>query len=132
MSMQDPIADLLTRIRNAGAARHATCGISHSKVKERICKLLSAQGYLGATEVQGEGPAKTITVTLKYATDGRPVIRGIDRISKPGRRVYCGSAEVPKVLNGLGTSIISTSRGMVTDAEARRLNVGGEVICNVW
>ena len=82
--------------------------------------------------MEGDGPAKTITVTLKYATDGKPVIRGIDRISKPGRRVYCGSAEVPRVLNGLGTSIISTSRGIMTDGEARRLNVGGEVICNVW
>jgi small subunit ribosomal protein S8 len=132
MSMQDPIADLLTRIRNAGAARHVKCDVGHSKVKERICELLSAQGYLGGTTVAGEGPAKTITVMLKYAADGRPVIRGIDRISKPGRRVYCGSTEVPRVLNGLGTSIISTSRGIVTDAEARRLNVGGEVICNVW
>ena len=132
MSMQDPIADLLTRIRNAGAARHVTCDVNHSRIKERICELLSAQGYLGGTEVSGDGPRKTITVRLKYATDGRPVIRGIERISKPGRRVYCGSTEVPKVLNGLGTSIISTSRGIVTDADARRLNVGGEVICNVW
>lgn len=132
MSMQDPIADLLTRIRNAGAARHVKCDVSHSKIKERICELLSAQGYLAGTEVSGEGPARTITVTLKYAADGRPVIRGIDRVSKPGRRVYCGSGEVPKVLNGLGTSIISTSRGLVTGVEARRMNVGGEVICNVW
>ena len=132
MSMQDPIADLLTRIRNAGAARHKTCEVGHSKIKQRICELLREQGYVGSCSVTGEGPLKTIAVELKYAGDGKPVIRGIERVSKPGRRAYCGAEEVPKVLNGLGTSIISTSRGIVTDSEARRLNVGGEVICNVW
>jgi small subunit ribosomal protein S8 len=132
MSMQDPIADLLTRIRNAGAARHVACTIGHSKIKERICELLRQQGYVADCAVAGDGPARTITVQLKYAADGKPVIRGIERVSKPGRRTYCGAEEVPRVLNGLGTSIISTSRGIMTDAEARRQNVGGEVICNVW
>ncbi len=132
MSMQDPIADLLTRIRNAGAARHSTCRIGHSKLKEHICELLAREGYLAETASAGEGPQKVITVRLKYAKDGLPVIRGIERVSSPGRRVYRGASDVPKVLHGLGTSIISTSRGLMTDAEARRQNVGGEVVCHVW
>lgn len=132
MSMNDPIADFLTRIRNAGAAKHASCSIGASKVKERLARILADEGYIDSFAVEGDGPKRTLTLKLKYSGEGRPIIRGIERVSKPGRRQYRGAEEVPRVLNGLGLSIVSTSRGMVTDSEARRLNVGGEVICNVW
>jgi small subunit ribosomal protein S8 len=132
MSMNDPIADFLTRIRNAGAAKHSTCAVSASNMKERLARILSDEGYIDGFSVEGEGFRRSLVMKLKYAADGRPVIRGIDRVSKPGRRQYRGADEVPRVLNGLGLSIVSTSRGLVTDKEARRLKVGGEVICNVW
>ena len=132
MSMQDPIADFLTRVRNAGAARHVTCEMGASRMKEQLAKLLVESGYLGSAAVEGDGPQRTLRVGLKYGADGQPVIRGIERVSRPGRRVYRGADELPKVLGGLGTSILSTSRGIMTDEKARSQNVGGEIICNVW
>ena len=132
MSMNDPIADFLTRLRNAGSAKHATCAVATSKIKEQLARILSEEGYISQWGVEGEGPKRTLTMTLKYAPDGRPVIRGIQRVSKPGRRAYRGAAEIPRVLNGMGISVVSTSQGMLTDAAARSRNVGGEVICNVW
>jgi small subunit ribosomal protein S8 len=130
--MNDPIADFLTRIRNAGAAKHATCAVPTSKLKERLAGILAQEGYIDGFSVEGDGVRRSLVMKLKYATDGKPVIRGIDRVSKPGRRMYRGADELTTVLDGLGLSIVSTSRGLVTDKEARRLHVGGEVICNVW
>ena len=132
MSMNDPIADFLTRLRNAGVAKHASCDVGHSKVKEQLARILAQEGYIGEWSVAGEPPRKTITMRLMYDATGRAVIRGIERVSKPGRRQYSAAVDLPKVLNGMGVSVVSTSRGMMTDASARSQNVGGEVICNVW
>lgn len=132
MSMTDPIADFLTRIRNAGAARHASCQMGASRMKEELARLLQAEGYIEGFELAGEGAKRTITVRLKYAAGGAPVIQGLQRYSRPGRRVYRGSSDLPQVLGGMGISIVSTSRGIMTGAQARRQNVGGEVLCQVW
>lgn len=132
MSMTDPIADLLTRIRNASQARHATCDVQASRVKERILDILRAEGYVDSWSVAGDGAARQITVRLRYAPDGSRVIRGLRRVSRPGRRVYCAGDSLPKVLNGLGVSILSTSRGVMTDVTARKQGVGGEILCHVW
>ena len=129
MNMTDPIADMLTRIRNGVQARMATVDVAPaSKVKVEIAKILKSEGYIDNYAVTGEGIEKKIVVTLK---DGR-VISGIKRISKPGLRVYAKGEEIPKVLNGLGIAIISTSNGMMTDKQARKLHIGGEVIAYVW
>jgi small subunit ribosomal protein S8 len=130
--MQDPIADFLTRVRNAGAARHVTCDVGASRLKEQLAKLLVEAGYIESFSVSGDGASRSVSLRLKYGADGQPVIRGIDRVSRPGRRVYRGADALPKVLGGLGTSIVSTSRGIMTDVQARSLNVGGEILCNVW
>ena len=133
MNMTDPIADMLTRIRNGMQAKMETVDVAPvSKVKVEIARILKEEGYITKYEVSGEGIQKKMTVTLKYSGDKRPVITGIKRISKPGLRVYTKGDNVPKVLNGLGIAIISTSNGMMTDKEARKQHAGGEVVAYVW
>ena len=132
MTMTDPVADMLTRIRNANTAGHATVEIPASKIKKNIAEILVKEGYIKGYEIV-EGEAQdTIKVTVKYGPEKTKVISGIKKISKPGLKVYAKANEVPKVLGGLGIAIISTSSGLVTDKEARKLGVGGEVICYVW
>ena len=133
MTHSDPIADMLTRIRNANTAKHDTVDIPASKMKEAIAKILLDEGYIKGYEVTENGAAKTMTVTLKYGKDkNEKTISGIKRISKPGLRVYANTENMPKVLGGLGIAIISTNKGVVTDKEARSMNVGGEVLAFVW
>ena len=132
MSMTDPIADMLTRIRNATMVRHDRTDVPASNMKLEIAKILKQEGYIRTFKVIEEGPQGTIRIYLKYADDGEPVIHGLRRISKPGRRVYRGVGDLPKVRNGLGVAVISTNRGVVTDEQARGLQVGGEVLCEIW
>ena len=133
MTMSDPIADMLTRIRNANTAKHDTVDVPASKIKESIAKILLEEGYIKGYEITENGVAKTITITLKYGKDkNQKTIAGIKRISKPGLRVYADVENMPKVLGGLGIAIISTNKGVITDKEARKLNVGGEVLAFVW
>jgi len=132
MSMTDPISDMLTRIRNANMVRHDRTDVPASKMKLEIAKILAQEGYIRAFKLLEEGPQGAIRVYLKYADDGEPVIHGMNRVSKPGRRVYRTVEELPKVRNGLGVAVISTSRGVVTDEQARGLRVGGEVLCEIW
>lgn len=132
MTMSDPIADMLTRIRNASAAQKKTVEVPASNIKSGIAKILLDEGYVAKVEEIEDGPQGTIKITLKYTPEKEKVIAGIKRISKPGLRVYAGKEDVPKVLNGLGTAIISTSKGLLTDKQARKAGVGGEVICYVW
>ena len=132
MSMTDPVADMLTRIRNANTAGHAEVSIPASKIKKNIAEILLKEGYIKAFDVV-EGEAQdNIVIQMKYGPNKVKVISGIKRISKPGLKVYAKKDEVPKVLGGLGIAIISTSSGLITDKEARKLGVGGEVICYVW
>lgn len=130
--MTDPIADLLTRIRNANMVRHATVDIPASKTKKSILEILLKEGFIGGFETVTVENHETIRVALKYGQDKSRVITGIKRISKPGLKVYARKNELPRVLGGLGVAIVSTSKGIVTDREARKLQVGGEVICYVW
>ena len=131
--MSDPIADMLTRIRNANTAKHDTVSIPSSKIKTSIAEILLKEGYIKAYEIQGEGAGKNILVTLKYGKDkNEKVIHGLSRISKPGLRVYASAEEMPKVLGGLGIAIVSTNEGVMTDKEARKKNVGGEVLAYIW
>lgn len=130
--MTDPIADMLTRIRNASSARHNQVEIPASKMKLEIAKLIAKQGYIGNYEVKPAEVGETIVIDLKYGKNKERVISGIKRVSKPGRRVYARKETLPKVLGGLGTAIISTSRGLLTSAEAQKLGLGGEVICFIW
>nr|WP_255813979.1 30S ribosomal protein S8 [Acidaminobacter sp. JC074] len=130
--MTDPIADLLTRIRNANMVRHATVDIPASKTKKAIVEILAKEGFIQGYETVTVDNHESIRVALKYGADKSRVITGIKRISKPGLKVYAKKNELPKVLGGLGVAIISTSNGIVTDKEARKLQVGGEVICYVW
>ena len=133
MSMSDPIADMLTRIRNANSAKHDTVDIPSSRVKAAIADILVQEGYIKGYEIIEMGVKKTMRVTLKYgASKNEKVISGVKRISKPGLRIYANCDELPKVLNGLGVAIVSTNKGIITDKEARRSNVGGEVIAYVW
>jgi len=133
MTMSDPIADMLTRIRNANTAKHDTVDIPASKMKLSIAQILLDEGYIKKYDVVEDGNFKTIRVTLKYGADkSEKIITGIKRISKPGLRVYAGRDELPRVLGGLGVAIISTNQGVITDKEARKLNVGGEVLAFVW
>ncbi len=127
----DPIADMLTRIRNANSAKHPSVDIPASNMKKKIAEILYEEGYINKFDSIDEGVQGVIRVELKYSNDTK-VITGIKRISKPGLRVYVNKDEVPKVLGGLGTAILSTSNGVVTDKAARKLGVGGEVICYVW
>jgi small subunit ribosomal protein S8 len=132
--MTDPIADMLARIRNAAMARHEVARIPASKIKKSIARLLEQEGYVSSVSEEEWGPQKrkTLTVTLKYSDSRNVAFAGLRRVSKPGRRVYVGHDKVPRVLNGLGVSIISTSQGLMTDKEARTKKVGGELICEVW
>ena len=132
MTMTDPVADMLTRIRNANTAGHASVDIPASKIKKNIADILQKEGYIKGYEVVEGETQDTIRVAMKYGPDKAKVINGIKRISKPGLRVYAKRNEVPKVLGGLGIAIISTSNGLITDKEARKLGVGGEVVCYVW
>jgi small subunit ribosomal protein S8 len=133
MGMTDPIADMLTRIRNANKARFKTVNIHMSQMNINIAKVLKKAGYINTYDkVKNEKGQQMLEIILKYPDTKRTVITDIKRVSKPGRRVYVASDSIPKVLNGFGISILSTSSGVITDAEARELNVGGEVLCNVW
>ena len=133
MTMSDPIADMLTRIRNANTAKHDTVDIPSSKMKNAIAEILFNEGYIAKYEIIEDGNFKTIRATLKYGADkNEKIITGIKRISKPGLRVYASKNEIPKVLGGLGTAILSTNQGVITDKEARKLQVGGEVLAFVW
>ena len=133
MTMSDPIADMLTRIRNANAAKHDTVDVPSSKMKVAIADILLNEGFIEKYDIVEDGNFKTMHITLKYGVDkNEKVITGIKRISKPGLRVYAGKDELPRVLGGLGIAILSTNQGIITDKEARKLQVGGEVIAFVW
>ncbi|MCR5800863.1 MAG: 30S ribosomal protein S8 [Lachnospiraceae bacterium] len=133
MTMSDPIADMLTRIRNANTAKHDTVDIPSSKMKLAIADILADEGYIAKYDLVDEGKFKNIRVYLKYNNNkNERVISGIKRISKPGLRVYAGKEDLPKVLGGLGTAIISTNQGVITDKKARELKVGGEVLAFIW
>ena len=133
MTHSDPIADMLTRIRNANIAKHDTVDVPSSKMKLAIAEILLKEGFIKSFEVIEEGNFSTIRMALKYGADkNQRIITGIKRISKPGLRVYAGAEDMPKVLGGLGIAIVSTNKGVMTDKEARALNVGGEVLCFVW
>ncbi|CAM3143079.1 30S ribosomal protein S8 [Streptobacillus felis] len=131
MHLTDPIADMLTRIRNANIAKHDKVAIPFSKIKESIANILRNEGYISEYEIREEGSIKDIVVTLK-TVDGEQVIKGLKRISKPGRRVYSSVESLPKVLGGLGIAIVTTPKGVLTDKECRKQSVGGEVLCYVW
>ena len=132
MTMSDPIADMLTRIRNANTAKHDTVDVPASKMKLAIAEILLEEGYIKKFDVIEEGAGKTIHITLKYNAGKEKVITGLRRVSKPGLRVYAGADELPRVLKGLGIAIISTSKGVMTDKQARKEHVGGEVLAFVW
>ena len=132
MHITDPIADMLTRIRNANNARHATVDIPASKMKKAIADILVEEGYVKSTELLEDSVQGTIRITLKYAENKQKVLTGLKRVSKPGLRSYASKDELPRVLKGLGIAIISTSKGIMTDKEARRQNVGGEVLAFIW
>ena len=133
MTMSDPIADMLTRIRNANTAKHDTVDVPASKMKIAIANILVDEGYIAKYDLVEDGSFKTLHITLKYGVDkNEKVISGIKRISKPGLRVYANTEDIPRVLGGLGIAILSTNKGVVTDKEARKLGVGGEVLCFVW
>ena len=133
MTMSDPIADMLTRIRNANTAKHDTVDVPASKMKIAIDDILVDEGYIAKYDLVEDGSFKTLHITLKYGVDkNEKVISGIKRISKPGLRVYANTEDIPRVLGGLGIAILSTNKGVVTDKEARKLGVGGEVLCFVW
>jgi small subunit ribosomal protein S8 len=137
--MTDPISDMLTRLRNAVSAKHTRVDMPASKLKAEIARILQDEGYIQgfriveeAAEREGKQPRQLIRVFLKYGPRGEKVMTGLERISRPGRRVYLGAEDVPQVLGGLGTSILTTSRGVMTGRAARKAGVGGEVLCNVW
>ena len=132
MSQTDPIAELLTRIRNAMRARYNDLTLPHSRLREAICRVLLAEGFIGGVEVGGEAPRKILALKLRYSTAREPVIRGIERISKPSRRRYAGIDEIAKVRGAMGVQIVSTPLGVMTGREARRRKVGGEILCRVW
>ena len=130
--VNDIIADMLTRIRNASAMKYKTVDVLGSKMTREIARILSSEGYIEGFEEKTEGASKLLTLNLKYGDKKERVITGLKRISKPGLRVYVKSDEVPRVLNGLGIAIVSTSKGIMTDREARKQNLGGEVLCYIW
>ena len=132
MQITDTIADLLTRIRNANSAKHDTVQIPASNMKKAICQILLDEGYIKNFSVEEDGKQGIITVTLKYLEGKQPVIQGLRRVSKPGLRIYSSVEDMPKVMKGLGVAIISTSKGVMTDREARKQNVGGEVLAFIW
>ena len=133
MSMTDPIADLLTRIRNAYRVRHDRLDVPASGLKREICQILKDEGFIEDFRLYDEGPtSKQIRIRLRYTNDGEPLVRRVQRVSRPGRRVYCKSADINPVLNGLGVGIVSTSQGLLTDKAARQRGVGGELLCEIW
>ena len=134
MTMTDPIADMLTRLRNANVAHHETVRMPSSKLKEALAAILLREGYIAGFRAISDGnrPGRILEVTMKYAADRSGTISGLRRVSKPGLRVYTGADKLPRVLGGLGVAVLSTSRGLMTDREARKLRVGGEVLCYVW
>ena len=132
MQMSDVIADMLTRIRNANDAKHATVDIPASNMKKAIAEILTNEGYIKGYQVLDDGKQGTIRVTLKYGANKQKVLRGLKRVSKPGLRIYAGYEDMPKVMSGLGIAIVSTSRGLMTDKQARAAKIGGEVLAFVW
>jgi len=132
MTMTDPVADMLTRIRNALKASHEQVDIPSSKIKINIANVLKSEGYIRNFKIITDGRHRLIRIFLKYDEEGVPVIGGVKRVSKPSCRVYAGYDEIPKVLNGYGVNIISTSKGLMTDSEARKMRVGGEILCSLW
>lgn len=131
--LTDPLADMLTRIRNANKARFDTVDIPYSRLKSSVAKILKQEGYIREYKaVPGEGNKKILRITLRYGERNRPIIGGLKRVSKPSLRIYAGKENIPSVMSGLGLVILSTSKGVVTEQEARNLNVGGEVLCYVW
>ncbi len=132
MTMTDPIADLLTRIRNAIIAKHDRVSVPSSKAKLAICRILEREGYIQSYRVEEDPPGKRVDILLRYSAEGTPAITKVKRVSKPGRRVYKGADELRPVLNGIGTAVLSTSQGLLTDHEARERRVGGEVICEIY
>jgi len=132
MSMTDPIADLLTRIRNAHLAKHDRLDVPSSNLKAEVCRILKEQGYISKLELLESGGRKVLRIYLRYTQSGDPAIRHLQRVSRPGRRVYRDAGSLQPVLNGLGVGIVSTSRGVLTDHDARTQRVGGEVLCEVW
>jgi small subunit ribosomal protein S8 len=132
MAVTDPIADFLTRVRNAHMAKHETVEIPHSKMKAEIARILQEEGYVQGVTERGSGVERRLVITLKYGPDGRRGISGLRRMSRPGRRVYRKQTSIPRVLDGLGVAILSTSQGVLTDHQARRRGVGGEVLCFVY
>jgi small subunit ribosomal protein S8 len=128
----DPIADMLTRIRNANTALHPETTMPSSKLKEQVARILSEEGFIDGYKVDDARVGKELTVRLRYGNDRQPILIGIKRVSKPGLRVYSGASDVPRVRGGIGIAIVSTSDGVMTDREARRRNVGGEILCEVW
>ena len=132
MTMTDPIADMLTRIRNANVVKHETVDVPASNMKKELARILLEEGFIRGYDVIEDGKQGIIRIQLKYGQEGERVITGLKKISKPGMRVYAANHEIPKVLNGIGISVISTSKGILTDKQARKENVGGEVICYVW
>jgi small subunit ribosomal protein S8 len=132
MVMTDPIADMLTRVRNASSARHESVDIPASRVKEAIAKILREEGFIQNFERINEGPQGILRVHLKYGAERKRALMGLRRISRPGLRVYARKDQLPRVLGGIGVAVVSTSKGIVTDEEARRLGLGGEVLCYIW
>ena len=132
MAVNDPIADFLTRIRNAQMAKHETAEIPHSKMKAEIARILKEEGYISDFSERGSGADHALIIELKYGPDGQRAIAGLRRMSRPGRRVYRKQKDIPRVLDGLGVAILSTSHGVLTDHQARRMGVGGEVLCFVY
>jgi small subunit ribosomal protein S8 len=132
MTMTDPIADMLARIRNANMAQKEEVIMPSSSLKERIAEILRREGYVEAVSAEGEGKERKITIQLKYGPTREKTINGLKRVSKPGRRVYAGRGEIPRVLGGLGIAILSTSQGVLTDRQAKKLGVGGEILAYIW
>ena len=132
MQITDPIADMLTRIRNANSAKHETVDIPASNMKKSIAEILNNEGYIKSYQIIEDGKQDVIRIVLKYGSNKEKVISGLKRVSKPGLRIYAGAEELPRVLKGLGIAIVSTSKGVMTDKEARKLNIGGEVLAFVW
>jgi len=130
--MTDPIADMITRIRNAGRARHGVTRCPSSKLKAAVARVLSQEGFIGDVQLDISGRHPELVMGIRYRDDGQLMIDGIRRISKPGRRVYVGASEIPRVRNGLGIAVLSTSKGVLCDRDARAQNVGGELLCEVW
>jgi small subunit ribosomal protein S8 len=132
LNTTDPIADLLTRVRNASQSRHSTVDVPFSKVKLAIVKILEQEGYVSGFDVKEQENAKSLRINLKYDAQRRPVVNGLRRVSKPGLRVYAGMHDIPRVLGGAGTVVVSTNRGIMTGSEARRRHLGGELLAEIW